>query len=387
MVQYLHFRILEFPLKRCLLSSVYRPFNHRFQVLACVIHSQSALFGWSGHCAGDFINYGVQGGCECANDNCLGRTVDLQFSVYFVSQMQAPLAYSLVQDGQICTNRDSLTGLWARGSKQACTLLVAGKGKDQGLCDGNHFYYRSAGGECGCATDHCADRSPSGGWSIYEIGVASQPTPSPTSDFSLVKDGAHCSVYNNLRVVGLWTMGGSLESCGQLATGPALSQGLCSGGFFQYAAGNGDCGCAMDTSCNGRTVLSNWAIYYQHPPADYLLTGSSALEYELESFKKHCSNYNNLRGLGLFPMGGTFEQCGLVAISRAGNECNGLFFQYRSSNGDCGCSTDGCEAKTNEEAWDIWKVKNAKIPAMGQQASGQRDWRVPIVEFLLLLWL
>jgi len=155
--------------------------------------------------------------------------------------MQAPLAYSLVQDGQICTNRDSLTGLWARGSKQACTLLVAGKGKDQGLCDGNHFYYRSAGGECGCATDHCADRSPSGGWSIYEIGVASQPTPSPTSDFSLVKDGEHCSVYNNLRVVGLWTMGGSLESCGQLATGPALSQGLCSGGFFQYAAGNGDC--------------------------------------------------------------------------------------------------------------------------------------------------
>ena len=133
MVQCLHFRILEFPLKRCLLSSVYRPFNHRFQVLACVIHSQSALFGWSGHCAGDFINYGVQGGCECANDNCLGRTADLQFSVYFVSQMQAPLAYSLVQDGQICTNRDSLTGLWARGSKQACTLLVAGKGKDQGL--------------------------------------------------------------------------------------------------------------------------------------------------------------------------------------------------------------------------------------------------------------
>ena len=337
---------------------------------------------WSGLCAGLFLNYGA-GQCECAEDECLDRAADLQFGVYFAT-LKTQLTYSLLPDGsEYCTNHNSLTGLWRRGSLKACMLLVADAGKTRGLCQGDLFQYESIQADCRCATDDCSDRTPNDRWNIYQIYSGETQQPAANQDFSLVVDGYHCSAYNNLRVAGLWTMGGSLQACGELATGPALAQGLCGGGFFQYAASNGDCGCATDAFCEGwkRIFLSNWAIYYQHPSSDHLLGAGASLQYERESLKSYCSNYVNLRNLGFFRLGGSLEQCGLVAISRAGAECKGSFFQFRSSNGDCGCSQDDCEAKTVDDSWDIWKV-NSEVALLEATTSGQPSWKMPRIGFL-----
>ena len=60
--------------------------------------------------------------------------------------------------------------------------------------------------------------------------------------------------------------------------GASYGPSLCRGGYFHYAAGNGDCGCAISKGCYGRmTFASNWTIYYRHPPAELLVDSGTSL--------------------------------------------------------------------------------------------------------------
>ncbi len=340
---------------------------------------------FQGLCTGLYINYAAGKECECTQDHCNNRTGDQNFSIYLASEQSTLLAYSLLQDGQHCTQYVNLrnSGLWTRGSAHACMLLTTGPGKSVG-CQGNHFQYRASNGDCGCGMDACTEQTQNDFWAIYSIEPTSQKFTAATPQRSLVYDGAYCSAYTNLRSVGLWTLQGSFEACEQLATGPAVAQGVCKGGFFQYAAGNGDCGCALDNVCSSKQFVSNWAIYYRHPRAELLLNSGTSLQYQVEKIQSICANYVNLRVVGLFPIGGDIEQCGLVTVSQAGAKCEGTFFQYSSSNGDCGCSTDDCAIKTlRYDSWAIFSVLNFQPAA----TSGQGNHRVLRTRLLLLLCL
>ena len=339
-----------------------------------------------GLCTGLYINYAAGKGCECAQDHCDDRTPDQNFSIYLASEQRTLLAYSLLQDGRHCTQYVNLrvSGLWTRGSAHACMLLATGPGKPLG-CQGNHFQYRASNGDCGCGTDACTEQTQHDFWAIYSIEPTSQKFAAAIPQQSLVYDGAHCSTFTNLRVAKLWTLGGSFEACAELATGPAFSQRVCKGGFFQYAAGNGDCGCALDNVCSGKTILSNWAIYYRHPPAEFLLDSGISLQYRVEKMKSICANFFNLRVEGLFPIGGDIEQCGLVTVSQAGEKCEGTFFLYSSSNGDCVCSTDNCTIKSSAyDAWDIFRVLN--FQPQPASTSGLGNHRLLLFVALPLLW-
>ena len=148
---------------------------------------------------------------------------------------------------------------------------------------------------------------------------------------------------------------------------------MCRGGYFHYAAGNGDCGCAISKGCYGRmTFASNWTIYYRHPPAELLVDSGTSLQYEVGRLESTCHVTVNLRERGLFPIGGDIEQCGLVTVSLAGEFCKGTVFQYKSSTGDCACSSDDCDLKWHHSNWDIFHVLNFQ-PA---STSGQGNHRV-----------
>ena len=121
--------------------------------------------------------------------------------------------------------------------------------------------------------------------------------------------------------------------------------------------------CALDNVCSGKQIASNWAIYYRHPPAVFLLDPGACLQY-------------------FSPIGGDIEQCGLVTVSQAGEKCEGTFFQYSSSNGDCGCSTDDCAKSSAYDAWDIFHFLNFQ-PA---STSGQGNYRFLLLFALPLLW-
>ena len=51
------------------------------------------------------------------------------------------------------------------------------------------------------------------------------------------------------------------------------------------------------------------------------------------------------------------EQCGLVTVSQAEEKCAGTFFQYSSTNGDCGCSTDDCAKSSAYDACGLRWVR------------------------------
>jgi hypothetical protein len=71
---------------------------------------------------------------------------------------------------------------------------------------------------------------------------------------------------------------------------------------------------------------------------------------------QHCTNYINMRVAGHWPNGGSISECGdLVATI---SECSGTYFQYAPDfgNGDCGCATDECDARTNDMSWVIYRI-------------------------------
>eukprot|EP00434_Breviolum_minutum_P030409 symbB.v1.2.026896.t1/scaffold2724.1/size72221/2 len=283
-----------------------------------------------GLCSGLYINYAAGKGCECAQDHCDDRTPDQNFSIYLASEQRTLLAYSLLQDGRHCTQYVNLriSGLWTRGSAHACMLLATGPGKPLG-CQGNHFQYRASNGDCGCGTDACTEQTQHDFWAIYSIEPTSQKFAAAIPQQSLVYDGAHCSTLQTvaLRSCGRWEDHSKLKRA--LAPFSEMfddlhSNDLCKSEDFT-AFGTLRCVqsvCALDNVCSGKTILSNWAIYYRHPPAVFLLDPGACLQYRVEKIQSVCANYLNLKDCS--PLVGIWNSVDLSQSPRQRKNGQGL---------------------------------------------------------------
>ncbi|CAE7239634.1 unnamed protein product [Symbiodinium natans] len=319
------------------------------------------LCGQSGYF--QFRNH-VGGGCQCARDDCSSMSAEVEWAVYLVLQDAVPVGFRKMQVGKHCTNYQNLrvAGLWERGTLKACTMLVANRGRAFG-CEGSYFQYRADNGDCGCATDTCDLQTENTLWTIYHVdsGVITPPlVPLPLPAYARVADGKHCSNYVNLRVAGLWHKTGGLDGCRRLAMGEGTTAGHCSGPYFQFAAGNQDCGCATD-GCVERTTQANWAIYSSTAP-------------HVWDLERHCSNYVNLRSAGLWTAPGSLTNCWSLAAARRGQECVGTYFQYASSTGDCGCATDACESRLYSPDWNIYLLSE-DAPPQASTSLAVKGWR------------
>ena len=78
-----------------------------------------------------------------------------------------------------------------------------------------------------------------------------------TIDITMLAEEQHCSNHRNLRVYGVWDVGGSLLDCAQTVS---EQQGVCIGDRFHYHSACGDCGCSTD-ACTTKTVDPNWNVY------------------------------------------------------------------------------------------------------------------------------
>ena len=75
-------------------------------------------------------------------------------------------------------------------------------------------------------------------------------------DITMLAENRHCSNHKNLRVYGVWDVGGSLLDCAQVVS----EQSICIGDRFHYHSDCGDCGCSTD-ACDTRTADTNWDLY------------------------------------------------------------------------------------------------------------------------------
>ena len=87
------------------------------------------------------------------------------------------------------------------------------------------------------------------------------------------------------------------------------------------------------------------------------------------SYGYHCTNYINLRAVGVFVPGGSLVQCRVAASNHA--PCGSMPVQYSTVNLDCGCATDTCVLRTANSDWAIYDVvKESIIPSSASVGNG-----------------